>query len=63
MLSPATCTYPGVPVLPPNFKKRMQTLEDIEDLERDLETHQSELQNRLAEIESQKAKLQADQRV
>ena len=52
--------YPGVPVMPPNFKKRLQTVEDIEELERDLRTHQNDVANRLMSLEATKATLMAD---
>ena len=52
--------YPGVPVMPPNFKTRLQTVEDIEELERDLRTHQNDVANRLMSLEATKATLMAD---
>lgn len=49
--------YPGVPVLPPNFGKRTQTIEDIEDLEKDLKTHRADVDARLAALETEKNNL------
>lgn len=47
--------YPGVPTLPPDFKGVHRSLEEIEDLERDLLSRQQEIKGRLAELKAQKA--------
>lgn len=49
--------YPGVPVLPPSFKIRMHTLDDIEVLERELKEHKVDVERRLALIEAEKETL------
>jgi silicon transporter len=49
--------YPGVPALPPNFKKRMHTLEDIEELEKELKEHKGDVETRLKHLEMEKIKL------
>lgn len=49
--------YPGVPTLPPSFKPRMHTLDDIEELEADLLKHRADVDKRLAELEKEKKKL------
>jgi len=49
--------YPGVPTLPPSFRPRMHTLNDIEELEADLKKHRADVDKRLAELEKEKKKL------
>jgi len=49
--------YPGVPALPPNFKKRMHTLEDIEELEKELKEHKGDVETRLKHLEMENNKL------
>mmetsp|Transcript_26925 Transcript_26925/g.74013 ORF Transcript_26925/g.74013 Transcript_26925/m.74013 type:complete len:531 (+) Transcript_26925:69-1661(+) len=49
--------YPGVPTLPPDFKGVNRTLEEIEDLERDLKEKQEEIEGRLTELAAQKKKM------
>ena len=49
--------YPGVPTLPPNFKHRMHTLEEIAELEQELRDHRNDVDARLKELEAEKKKL------
>jgi hypothetical protein len=49
--------YPGVPRLPPDFGPRTQTLEDIEELERELIEHKNEVDARLEYIQKEKLAL------
>jgi len=53
--------YPGVPTMPPNFVQRMRTLDDIAELERDLKAHKYDVDNRLKELQAEKAKLQGSE--
>ena len=48
--------YPGVPTLPPDFKGVNRSMEEIEDLEKDLKEKQQEIEARLAHLEVQKDK-------
>jgi len=52
--------YPGVPVLPPNFAPRMNTIDEINDLEKELKAHKQDVDNRLAELHAQKEKLRSN---
>jgi len=55
--------YPGVPTFPPNFAMRMHTLDDIAELEKDLNNHKSDVENRLRDLEIEKERLmQGDQK-
>lgn len=47
--------YPGVPTLPPDFKPRMHTLADIEELEKELKEHKKDVEERIAQLEIEKA--------
>lgn len=49
--------YPGVPRLPADFGHRTHTLEDIEDLERELLEHRQDVDNRIAELEEEKQRI------
>ena len=48
--------YPGVPRLPPNFGKRTENLEEIEELENELLEHLQEVESRVREVQEKKAK-------
>jgi len=49
--------YPGVPTLPLDFGLRMHTLEEIEELEKELIEHKEEVQSRIDQLEKEKDKL------
>jgi len=49
--------YPGVPMLPPNFKHRMHTLEEIAELEQELMDHRDDVDHRLRDLQAEKKKL------
>jgi len=46
--------YPGVPVLPPNFAPRTNTMEELMELEQELVEHKKDVDNRLADLQSKK---------
>ena len=50
--------FPGVPRLPVDFGHRMQTLEDIDELEAELNQHKLEVEHRIKLLQEKKAKLQ-----
>jgi len=49
--------YPGVPTLPHDFGPRMHTVEEIQELEKELKEHLNEVKERLASLEVEKSKL------
>lgn len=53
--------YPGVPTLPPDFKMRMRSVEDIEELERELMEHKNDVEMRLVQLDMEKERLWKEQ--
>ena len=51
--------YPGVPRLPVDFGHRMQTLEDLNELEEELNQHRLDVEHRIKGLQEKKAKLVA----
>ena len=49
--------YPGVPTLPRDFGVRTRTLEEIEELEKELLSHKKDVEKRLHELEIKKQEL------
>jgi hypothetical protein len=49
--------YPGVPTLPADFGHHTKTLEEIEELEKDLLDHKHDVEKKLQELQTQKDKL------
>lgn len=49
--------YPGVPRLPKDFGHRMQTLEELEELESELMEHKQDVEKQLLHIKEQKVRL------
>jgi len=52
--------YPGVPTLPLDFKRRMQNMDDIEELETELTEHRLAVESRLATLAEEKKRLLGD---
>lgn len=51
--------YPGVPRLPVDFGHRMQTIDDLNDLEEELNQHKLDVEHRIKDLQEKKAKLVA----
>ena len=49
--------YPGVPTLPPNFKRRLHTIEDIDELEKELLEHKADVEKRLEQLKTERIAL------